>query len=267
MTIAIGMKCSDGVVFCADRQITDATGLKYERDKILCREESGREMATSLMLTYAGNPNSAATMFDRVWEQVHKLGPTHGRRVLGGVFKCKHSRGLKTLLAVSVNGTAPVMFRTESEVVYEADTEYIGAGDSSVVRYLSKLFLDEKKRPSLVQAKFIGCLLVSAANRFVDGCSGGPDVALINNWGRVEQSRKRSVEKYCGVITEMERAFSAAFESFRVVELDGVPLERLESQEGRKKADEIFARNTRKLRELASEIYASGRKPRGLRKP
>ena len=66
VTIAVGILCSDGIALCADRQITDAAGLKYERNKILHKEIMPDH--ASLALTYSGNPDSAETLFDRLWE-------------------------------------------------------------------------------------------------------------------------------------------------------------------------------------------------------
>lgn len=246
MTIAVGIQCSDGIVFCADRQITDTSGLKYERNKILHKETMPDH--ASLMLTYSGNPNSAETMFNRLWEARHELGYTNAEKTVKKIFNCKYSKRLKTLIAASRSGGYPRMFRTESEQVYDASVDHIGAGDSSAVRYLAALFLEGKNRPPLLKAKLFGFIFVSAANRYVDGCSGGPDVVTMNQWGHIDVANKNGIKTYRHLASEAERKFSESFDSFPCLQLEGVPLDSLKSSEAQKKSEPIFDRNRGILR-------------------
>lgn len=246
MTIAVGIQCLDGIAFCADRQITDTSGLKYDRNKILHKEEMPDHAA--LMLTYAGNPNSAETMFNRLWEARSELAYEKAEKIIKKIFNCKYSKRLKTIIAASRSGGYPRMFRTENEQVYDASAEYIGAGDSSVVRYLSSLFVEGKNRPPLLKAKLFAFILVSAANRNVDGCSGGPDVVTMNRWGHVEVANKNGIKTYSHLTSAAERKFSESFDSFPCLQLEGVPLDLLKSSEAQKKSEPIFDRNRGILR-------------------
>jgi hypothetical protein len=250
MTIAIGFNCMDGVVFCSDRQATDRLGLKYEMDKILTRENN--EKPASLMFTFAGVVDSAETMCDRVWDRIDGLGSSKTKNRLRSIFKCKYSKGLESLLAISIKGQPPIMFRTKGEQVYDARWEFIGAGDSSVVRYLWKVFLRDQKQIPTPTAQLIGYLLVSAANESVEGCSGGPDMAVLNRWGHIQ--RRTGMQRYSDAVGRLIKKFGSSLDSFSVLEMEGIPIEALSSPQGQKEAERIFARNEGKLLKLAQEL-------------
>lgn len=266
MTIAVGIKCNEGVVFCADRQITDAAGLKYERDKILCKESRLEGHKVSLMFTFAGNPDAARTICDDLWERLQGVRASQIQRTVKAAFKNRYSKGLKTLIAISRAEAEPIMYRTEAERVYDAAIEYIGAGDSSVVRYLAKLFVETETGVSLTQAKLIGCLLVSAANRSVEGCSGGPDLAVINQWGHIEKNDRHSAERYLWGLEVAERVLRKVFNDVPVVELEAIPFDSLQSAEGQRKAEEIFARNKGTIMRAVVGVLSPTNKPQKSRK-
>jgi len=246
MTIAVGLTCSDGIVFCADRQITDQVGLKYERNKILSKERDNPP--ASLMVTYSGNPDQASMMFDKLWNGIELL--LINKSDITTLFDCKYSDGLKTLITFSKDGSSPQMFRTDGEQVHDASVEFIGAGDSSVVRYLSDLFLNRQELTTL-NGRVIAFLLVSAANQFVDGCSGGPDIVTLSKWGHIEKSGPNAIETYSILTRKAESVFSLAFDSFPLVELQGVSLEALKSPSLQKESENILARNQDKLRAIS----------------
>ncbi len=254
MTIGIGFRCSDGMVFCADRQITDAAGLKYEKDKILTfSERSPDKRGFSLMLTYSGNPTAAATMFDRIITKAKTFRPPNSRSSLKRIFDCKYSRRLKTIIAVNIDG-ATNMWRTEGEQVHEANMEYIGAGDSSIVRYLAEISMRNRNQLSGMEAKMIGLLLVSAANRYVEGCSGGPNIVSINEFGNIESMSQEAIWRFQHSIKVIENQFAQFFSSFAVVDLEGIPLDRLSTDYRLKATEQIFGSNGSTLHRLQWDI-------------
>jgi 20S proteasome alpha/beta subunit len=188
MTIGVGFLCTDGVVLCADRQITGAAGYKFEESKIFW---SGGE-PFALIFSYAGDPDAANVMFHRTATALRE-GTTKPKTLLQNklqavveeIFDDKTATGLETLVGIVLEHSPPILFKTKNKKVVEGFAECIGSGDGSALRYLCNFLL--KGHTDVKQAQILGSYIVSVANRYVDGCSGGPDVMILNENGTVQE--------------------------------------------------------------------------------
>jgi hypothetical protein len=185
VTIGIGMLCTDGVLVCADRQHTSPrAGFKFEAVK------TSRHIARNCRLSfcYSGNQDDATAMlriiydtFDDVFESEPEAnGPINRTlRALTKIFKDKTAKYLEMLIGVCFPGSACGLIKTSGNRVVVGVTEYIGCGDSSVLRYLADILLPNWV-PSTHEADFLSCYMCSVATRYIDGCGGGPDRIVLH---------------------------------------------------------------------------------------
>jgi len=188
VTVAIGFCCEDGLVMCADRQITSVTGFKSEKRKIF----RATWWDLSILFSYAGDPDAAHVLFGKIRENFHsEFGKSRARSTaykaraaLEKIFTNRHAKRLETLIGIRFREDSSFhLFRTSGHKVVEGDMEHIGCGDSSALRYVSDLLLTGM--PAVTEATILGSYVVSVANRYVDGCSGGPDITAINKDGSI----------------------------------------------------------------------------------
>ncbi len=100
---------------------------------------------------------------------------------------------LNLLCAVAVPGEGHMLFRTEGYVIHEVtDYEYVGFGDSSLLRFLGPLVTatppvatpDQMGR-IVRQAVMMAVYLVLKAKTYVDGCGGDTDVFVVRPDGSI----------------------------------------------------------------------------------
>ena len=184
MTIGIGFLCNDGVVLCSDRQITGPSGFKYEEGKIFSSQARDHQ----LIFSYAGVPDAAKVVFQGVTNSIPAIVSESNilsyietsKAILAKAYGCKQSKGLQSFIGLRVKGFPPFLLKTYNDTIVEAFAgESIGVGDSSALRYLSQ-FLIPNDALSVADAQVLASYLVFVANRYIDGCSGGPDHRTIN---------------------------------------------------------------------------------------
>jgi hypothetical protein len=189
VTIALGFLCPDGIVLCSDRQMTDsAAGLKYQKCKLAwITGLFAPGIQLSLVSAYAGDPEAVKIMRTEIRERLGAeiaksrlvgFQAPKARKALEKIFNNKHAKHLQMLIGIRFQSGEMCLFKTLGKKVVEARTEHIGSGDSSALRYLVDLLLPPFI-PSIHQAQILGAYLVSVANEYVDGCSGGPDFYTI----------------------------------------------------------------------------------------
>lgn len=194
MTIAIGFCCEDGIVMCADRQITDAeTGFKSEERKIF-RATFYNHL---IIFTYAGEPDAARVLFGKVRENFYaefekskaRSTASKARAALETIFANRHAKRLKTLIGIRFTDDSSLhLFRTSGHKVVDGDMEHIGSGDGSALRYVSDFLLAGQYKVN--EAAILGSYVVSVATRYVDGCGGGPDITAIYKDGTMGEGRR-----------------------------------------------------------------------------
>lgn len=204
MTIGIGMLCTDGVLLCADRQLT-AGGFKFEAVKV------SRHASRNCLLSfcYAGVQDDATAMlriiYDNFDEAFEMESDTNGpiNRTLQAfikIFRDKTAKNLQMLIGVCFPNSACGLIKTCGNRVVVGTTEYIGCGDSSALRYLAD-FIFPNSNTSSKEADFLACYLCSVATRYIDGCGGGPDRIVLHsngyttelNGGPLDNQRERDL--------------------------------------------------------------------------
>ena len=196
MSIGIAFRCSDGIVVCADSQITWQRHKDYER-KIHYLAGIDWTMAS----VYSGNPHLMKSFFSKFVELVNAR--PHGKaatiKELSEIVETAlcffdeldtDSTALNLLIGFIVPSTAIGLFRTEGKVVSEvlSSYDYVGYGDSSVVRYLSRIMADKQEWLSINQAVRIGTYWVLQAKRYIEDCGGDTD-AFVLEWKGGMQTR------------------------------------------------------------------------------
>lgn len=214
VTIALGFTCVDGVVLAADRQITKEGGLKYEQDKILFGGTIGGNMTVDFALAYAGSPDLAKNLLDQIGFVVLDVcnetvfARSSFENAIRQVLTPKDTKGLETLIIFGGPNIRPFMFRTRETRIVSAKMEFIGVGDSSVLRYLADLVLIDSQPFNLLYGKSLAAYLVSVANRYIDGCGFGPDVAFIDR--EFQRVPKKEVDSCAEQFKDMERSLAHA---------------------------------------------------------
>ena len=212
MTIAIGMRCVDGVVIAADRQITKEGGLKYQEDKILDGGTVVGNPTLNFALAYCGSPDLAKNLLERIGEVLlNGCGgiaflPSAAEAGIRKILTPKETKGLETLIIIGGPKVLPFMLRTRETRIVSAQMECIGVGDSSVIRYLVDL-ADIRTPISLERCRILCAYMISVANRYIDGCGFGPDLAFIDvRIGEVQRPEKEEIDSYATEFADLERA-------------------------------------------------------------
>lgn len=192
MTVGVGFLCSDGVVLCADRQVTSTSGFKHEARKI----SAHHNQSYTAIFTYAGIEDEGEIMFRKVYEAIDRGGLSDYshltvRPILERVFKdgfeSDYTQGFESLIGFNFRRNPSWLFKTWDRRVVDGGAEYIGCGDSSALRYLCD-FLLTGRMMNIDQASVLGSYYIaSVANRYVDSCSGGPDRAVIHPNGSLSE--------------------------------------------------------------------------------
>lgn len=193
MTIGVGFKCIDGIVLAADQQVTWKDSHKFNESKLRGHSSGGEWNAT---FTYAGNPVLWQSFNDKFGETMAMLPEpptvTRIRDVTETVLSFfdelrQEPENLSLLAAVVVPGEAHELFRTEGYVIHRVrDYQYVGFGDSSLLRFLGPLITAEPPVATpdqmgriVRQAVMMATYLVMKAKTHVDGCGGDTDVYVV----------------------------------------------------------------------------------------
>jgi len=188
--------------------------MKFQRGKVWL--SSSQFTGVSFIFTYSGSPSAAKVMFHKIRDEFgaefekEKTGPLERKinRALGRVYASKDSKGIDTLIGLSLDGSSPCMVRTHGQKVVEASAELLGVGDSSVLHYLSDLLLASPMNVS--RGISLGCYLVSCANRYISGCGGGPDIAVLRS-GVIQGGKDKAVAKRRTMFKQFEKQVRSAF--------------------------------------------------------
>lgn len=201
VTIGIGFKCSNGIVLAADTQVTwEGSHKDYE-----CKLYPHRQHEWTVVFTFSGSPSLMKSFDGKFGEAIAYLPPPYSVAKLRDaietvlqlfdVLKDKPEQ-LSLLCAVCVPSAGFGLFKTEGHTIHEVpDYEYVGFGDSSVLRFLGPLLTDifVTVIPSIRQfgyivrqAVIIATYLVLKAKTHVDGCGGDTDVWVMHPSGMWE---------------------------------------------------------------------------------
>lgn len=201
MTIGIGFLCDDGIVLCSDTQVTWERFHKYYEHKI--QTHSGDGWLVSY--TYSGNP-SVMRMFDgKFHDAIARFAPPLDAPTIQNLIETVLSlldvldnepNALCMLCGIVISGKEMRLVHTEGKVVSTVDRHhFIGAGDSSVLRYLVPTLTQKSDGWVAWQAVNVGVYLTLQAKRYVDGCGGDTDVMILKRNGHVQTTEPYHLEQ------------------------------------------------------------------------
>jgi hypothetical protein len=260
MTIGIGFKCSNGVVLCADSQISKEGGLKYNEKKIYTINgvHPSDHDYHGITLCYAGDPDIMKLLCERIdglfgqtcapqdwdgsglitWNDMFR---GEVEKTLRGLYKTHSAKDqqLELLCAIFSKEAGVSLYRAQGRVVRSSEhAECIGVGDSSVLRFLADLFATREL--SVLQGLTLGCYMVAKARTYIAGC-GGPTQAFFMTHEGKYVSLERLYRNREGLSPEdglekVEQAISVLFHKLSRKKL---------SKEGYAAAYEEFRQNIR----------------------
>jgi hypothetical protein len=182
MTALIGMVCTNGIVICADQQVSAADSYKYNERKISV--ETGSDWG--VIFAYAGLPTLMKEVSQKITKQLNTIPVVTTdsvHEVADDVFTAlgRHYADLELsmLIATSTVADAPksvelLAFDGKALHVAEGLTPF-GVGDSSLIRFLA----DALYSPMIDTGYGIplGVYLIEKAKAYIDHC-GGPTDAI-----------------------------------------------------------------------------------------
>lgn len=219
MTIGVGFLCADGIVLCADAQMTAADSHKYYECKIYTRRESQATAA----FTFAGNPSLMKAFYAKFVQAMGAIAAPATADQLQDAIETVLSmmdtldadrQGLYMLCGIAAAQRELRLLKTEAKLVSPvAHFDYVGIGDSSLLRYLSFMTMS-RPLTSTRQAYVLGTYLVMAAKRNIDGCGGDTNALILQSHGTFEMNGAQqtdTVEQNLLMSEYFARAASSAF--------------------------------------------------------
>ncbi len=189
MTVGVGFLCADGVMLCADDQITWRESHKYYERKIYPVYDS---KASVVAATFSGNPDLMKSFVGKFKASMgHMPEPHTADRIqetietvltFFDVLKDEPTQ-LNLLCGIVIPNKEFRLVKSDGYVVRDVPRfDYVGIGDSSVLRFLSPLLV--RRREFFLQEAFnIAAYMVFQAKRYVDGCGGSTDGLLMEKTG------------------------------------------------------------------------------------
>lgn len=196
MTIGIGFRCTDGIVLCADEQITYGAYFKKYEYKIFTHNTTDWAIA----MTYAGDPELMKVVDEKFREAMgkayHSKKPESASEIKKLLEKtltamrtldaAQDPDGFYMLCGIVIPNKEMALIRTDRKKVREVkDSSYVGIGESSALEYLTKLFVASNALNAR-QAMYIGVYLAIQAKAYVHGCGGETDSVILKLNGMIE---------------------------------------------------------------------------------
>lgn len=197
VTIAIGFCAEDGIVLAADREITSSLGTKYQQKKVF----SILAHRWAIGISYAGYCDIFDCVHEKIKTELEPLtqqSPTF--EILTGLIKDilgeekKEHRNkmiLSTLLAISI-GPQVRLYKSEAATVSPAGGwKVLGMGDTPLTHYLVNTLMESSRdRFDQYEALLLAAYVVIQANKYTQGCNGGPDILIVQKHGTTERLRQ-----------------------------------------------------------------------------
>ena len=210
MTIALGFKGPDAIALVTDSQMTKEGGLKFNGQKIF-------HIATdewSVAMAFAGSADLMRPIYGELEWKLDDLEPD-GAAVTAAVFmyleeiaqefaKKHRDKTIEFLCAVSDSRYGKALYSVRGKIVTATEREWIGVGDSSVIRYLADIFNQDMNARQCLR---LGSYMVKQASSYIDGC-GGPTQACLLSKGKV--SDESNAANHLDA-SENEKVFRDAF--------------------------------------------------------
>jgi 20S proteasome alpha/beta subunit len=206
MTIVLGFRCTDGVIICADQQITAPGAFKYHQTKIKVEHFD----SFAAVFAYSGLPGLALEVHDKIANTLRKMSADQpvskivretADNVLSNMGRLYTELELQMLIGTSARDEKAALVRFDGKSVHAAvDFNYMGVGESSLIRFLAQKLYTSKI--DLEIGADLGAYLIKKAEDYIDGCGGPIDVVAVGDdyavkkWSHaIVQERIRAMER------------------------------------------------------------------------
>src|ERR1700691_2136929 len=217
MTIAIGLKACDGVVFCSDSQITIPQYMKYTGPKVFTLSSNKNDANKwAIGFTYSGDPERMHRVFEQMSDVLCKKDVTVNKDLIRTCFEKSLGDVRSTIINTNYEsidilcggsiGTSsePFMFCGKSGSITESkELVLLGCGDSSLSRYLEGMFPDGRLLMDASTALVSGAYLIEQAKLYVDGCGGNSQISLVTS-GQVKTFRGAALKQLVDLAVLMD---------------------------------------------------------------
>jgi hypothetical protein len=119
------------------------------------------------------------------------------------------------------------LVRTEGKLLSDVSSfDYVGCGDSSVLRYLAPIMADKDRWMSINQALQVGTHWVLQAKRYAEDCGGDTD-AFVLHWNGGMQTRSNMTYNWEQHCLRLERDAGKIFQSFWDTSVDAAQFDQI----------------------------------------
>jgi 20S proteasome alpha/beta subunit len=181
MTIVAGFRCADGIVLCADQQVSAVGSHKYFETKIVARDG----FIESIAFAYSGLPSLAHEAREKMMKILKEVNLSNDAvyeaadQVLTNMGRQYADVELQLLIGVVVMSEEPALIKFDGKGLHMADNiSFLGIGDSSLVRFLADTM--SSSTMTIKEAVDLGIYIVQKAEQYVDHCGGPIDVLTLN---------------------------------------------------------------------------------------
>jgi len=217
MTIALGMRLTDGIVLAADRLLSTERH-QFEEDKVTVWPLNHGE----IFFAFADSPVTAKEVRQKIENRLAAKDDVEAGISLDEIQEACESvineiyanrlgaMPLQMLIAARVVGQGTQMWLYDGQAGFNlaGEFEILGAGESSLIRYLKIAY---SRRDSIQIGKDLAIYLVHQAREFIPGCKGIDVIAITNaGWDwlddkeiepKVEMMKQREREQLRKIVT------------------------------------------------------------------
>lgn len=230
MTIAVGFFTHYGVVLCSDSQLTAPGFMKYEGPKVFVifpEEHSNDHWLVGL--TYAGDPERMARIYERMERSLLRRNATIDKEYVRTLFEKSLAEVRRSIVNPNENidvlcgfadSDGVALFLGKSGAVTQVyGFVPLGAGDSSVIRYLEKLLPVDRSLEHPAGALVLSAYVVRQASKYVELCGGGLQACILQNGFSSGLLGERTLAAVNGIVEKLDRFLGRALVFSSGVEL------------------------------------------------
>ena len=186
MTIALGLPCREGLLICADQEVSAPGGDKFYEERISCVDLFG----SALVSSYGGSSDLWKEAIEKISRRLLELqGPEEEGDVCvtpqaiydtaDEVFTTMgRPANLQMLIGVGGVFNTPELFVFDQGAMHRAaGITCVGAGELSLIRYLAENLYSPSM--TLESAKNLGIYLIAKAAQYVSGVGAPMDAVVI----------------------------------------------------------------------------------------
>ena len=202
MTVVVGFRCKEGIVICADRQVSSVGSFKYEEQKITKLESAGE----SIVFAYSGLPSLAGEARDKILakcsDRSNEIVYEAADAVLTEMRRLYTDLNLQFLIGTVVLNQEPDLIKFDGKGLHVADDyNFLGVGNSGLLRFLAETMYSPQM--NVKDAINLAIYCVQKAEDHIDECGGLIDVSILTRGN--ERCESLSPESIQDRIKQMEK--------------------------------------------------------------